>query len=808
MDAFTLVARLTLNKQEFETGMAQIEGDLKTDKFTSPFGAWGVTVGNLASQAFTKVFRAGVNFAKSMLTTGMNFDEMMSSVKAVANLGEKDFEKVRQRAIDLGASTKFTAEEVGEAFYYMGLAGWKSEEMLSGIEGVLNLAAASGENLGTVSDIVTDAITAMGLTADDTAHFVNVLAAASTNSNTTVAMMGEAFKYLATTGGVLEYSIEDVASVLGLLANNGIKAGQAGTSMRQILNTLINPSDKAAKAMSALGISLFEVGTDKRKPLMQVVEELRDVFAKANFNLEGFNAEELQNSLNEIDTWYDQEEKKIQQGYDNGDYKKKTYTALMKDLDKNYNEKFKQVYGPNEWFLGKLGDIGGLRGISSLFALMNSTDDDVNQLVDAVSKSSEGRGSAAEMALTMLDNLKGDVTILNSAIDGLKLAMFDEVNPAAREFVQTLTDGVTGVTNMIKHGQWEWTAEDEKNEAIGNAEAAAAEGQGIVSYMDTLIQKYGEAATNSGEWADAMGRLQELFPDINGAIKAEGNNLKETTESMRQHIEMSKQKAIEDAKRTYLADLQKQYNDNQVALGKLEVGQDYAIQTQLQDARRMAEIYLSNRQSAEAMFGQGYRATTDEFAAYNTVEEIVSALQSGKVGLDSFMAYLEASQDELDLPTLQALRKQYEESQTTYDSNEQQIKALTDEAINLQTQLSVAKAAIARLAEAAESSAAALAATPDIPADSAEHAAGNWFVPYNDYPALLHRGEAVLTASQARQFRENASGANLDISALTSAIVGAVQEGLRDAQVNAYLDGNRVTREVSRIMNDQMMLAR
>lgn len=800
MDAFTLVARLTLNRDEFETGMAQIEGDLKTDKFTSPFGAWGVTVGNLASQAFTRVFRAGVNFAKSMLTTGMNFDEMMSSVKAVANLGEKDFEKVRQRAIDLGASTKFTAEEVGEAFYYMGLAGWKSEEMLSGIEGVLNLAAASGENLGTVSDIVTDAITAMGLTADDTAHFVNVLAAASTNSNTTVAMMGEAFKYLATTGGVLEYSIEDVASVLGLLANNGIKATQAGTSMRQILNTLIAPSDKAAAAMDALGLSLFEVGTDKRKPLMQVVDELRGIFKNADFDLGGKPMEEVQGQIDELNAWYDSEKKALDE--------RKATKKEYKDLEEDYQSELYGIAHFNEDFLGKLSDIGGLRGISSLFALAKSTDDDVNQLVDAVNKSSEGRGSAAEMAATMLDNLKGDVTLLTSAVDGLKVALFDEIKSDTRDYVQMVTEGITGLTNLIKHGQWEWTAEDEKNEAIGNAEADAAEAQGIVSYMDTLIEKYGQAATNSGEWADAMARLQELFPDINGAIKAEGDNLKETTESMRQHIEMSKQKAIEDAKRTYLADLQKQYNDNQVALGKLEVGQDYAIQTQLQDARRMAEIYLSNRQSAEAMFGQGYRATTDEFAAYNTVEEIVSALQSGKVGLDSFMAYLEASQDELDLPTLQALRKQYEESQTTYDSNEQQIKALTDEAINLQTQLSVAEAAIARLAEAAESSAAALAATPDIPADPGEHAAGNWFVPYNDYPALLHRGEAVLTASQARQFRENASGANLDISALTSAIVGAVQEGLRDAQVNAYLDGNRVTREVSRIMNDQMMLAR
>lgn len=805
MDAFTLVARLTLNRDEFNQGLKQVETDINSDENKSIFSSWGVTVGNLASDGIKKALMEAWRFAKSVFTTGMDFESMMSSVKAVAQPTEKQFQALNERAQELGASTKFTATEVGEAFYYMGLAGWKTEEMLAGIDGVLNLAAASGEDLGTVSDIVTDALTAMGLTANDASHFVDVLAAASTNSNTTVAQMGDAFKYLATTGGVMKYSIEDVASVLGLLANNGIKAGQAGTSMRQILNTLINPSDQAAEAMEKLGLSLFDYSEagDKiggRKPLMQVVKELREIFKEADFDLEGKPLAEVQAKIDQLNEEWDAQYAGL-----------KKNNASKREIEDAYNkylEDFKEIVNFNESFLSKLGDIGGLRGISSLFALMNATDDDVNQLVEAVNNSSEGNGAAYNMSQILLDNLQGDVTILNSAIDGLKIALFEDVNPLAREFVQTLTEGVTKVSNFIKHGQLEWTAEDEKNEAIGNAEADAAEAQGIVSYMDTLIQKYGEAATNSGEWADAMARLQELFPDINGAIKAEGDNLKETTESMRQHIEMSKQKAIEDAKRTYLADLQKQYNDNQVALGKLEVGQDYAIQTQLQDARRMAEIYLSNRQSAEAMFGQGYRATTDEFAAYNTVEEIVSALQSGKVGLDSFMAYLEASQDELDLPTLQALRKQYEESQTTYDSNEQQIKALTDEAINLQTQLSVAEAAIARLAEAAESSAAALAATPDIPADPGEHAAGNWFVPYNDYPALLHRGEAVLTASQARQFRENASGANIDISALTSAIVGAVQEGLRDAQVNAYLDGYRLTREINRRMNDQLLLER
>lgn len=803
MDAFTLVARLTLNRDEFETGMAQIEGDLKTDKFTSPFGAWGVTVGNLASQAFTRVFRAGVNFAKSMLTTGMNFDEMMSSVKAVANLGEKDFEKVRQRAIDLGASTKFTAEEVGEAFYYMGLAGWDTEEMLSGIEGVLNLAAASGEDLGRVSDIVTDAITAMGLSAEDTARFVNVLAAASTNSNTTVGMMGEAFKYLATTGGVLEYSIEDVATVLGLLANNGIKASQAGTSMRQILNTLIAPSDKAANAMEALGLSLFEVGTDKRKPLMQVVQELRQIFADADFDLGGKPMEQVQEQIDNLNKWYD-EQKKI---LDERKATKKEY----KDLDKEYESSLQAVAHFNEDFLSKLSDIGGLRGISSLFALMKSNDDDVNQLVEAVGKSSEGRGSAAEMAATMLDNLKGDVTLLTSAVDGLKVALFDEIKSDTRDYVQMVTEGITGLTNLIKHGQWEWTAEDEQNEAINQATADAAEAQGLVSYMDDLIGKYGEAATGSSEWVTAMERLKELIPDITTAIKSEGEELSTTTANFREYIEQHKQKAIQDARNAYVADLQSSYDSAQIELGKAEINAEIYRYQQQEAARALAEGYLAQREQYLADFGALPSAFNDAFADYGSVEEMMQAIQSGEATFEDLSSVAEnyarafvGYGEELgnSQGQVKTLIESYKDAEAKQKSNTDQIATLTTTVGSLETQLQIAEAAAQRMAEKM--------AAYEVPGvtDPAEHAAGNWFVPYNDYPALLHRGEAVLTASQARQFRENASGANIDISALTSAIVGAVQEGLRDAQVNAYLDGNRVTREVSRIMNDQMMLAR
>lgn len=785
MDAFTLVAKLTLNRYEFDQGLKQVEGSLNSNETKGSFSAWGVTVGNLAAQAFTKVFKAGVDFMKSVLTTGMDFDQMMSSVKAVGNMGEQEFERVRQKAIDLGASTKFTAEEVGEAFYYMGLAGWNTEEMLSGIEGVLNLAAASGENLGTVSDIVTDAITAMGLTAEDTARFVNVLAAASTNSNTTVGMMGEAFKYLATTGGVLEYSIEDVATVLGLLANNGIKASQAGTSMRQILNTLIAPSDKAANAMSELGLSLFEVGTGDRKPLMQVVQELRDIFSGADFQLTGnTTSEEFMADLEELNKQYDEYMALIEKG--------KSVSIDDKVIGDKYgveawyNDTLHSYAHFNEDFLSRLSNIGGLRGISSLFALMKSTDDDVNQLVDAVNKSGEGKGSAAEMAETMLDNLKGDVTILNSAIDGLKIAMFDEINPAAREFVQHLTDGVTAITNLIKHGKLTWTVEDEEREAINDAERNAIEASGLVDYMDSLIGKYGEAASESAGWADAMERLERLIPGITAQIQEEGQALGDTTANMRDYIEVSKQKAIEDAKRATIAKYTEQYNEAQAALGQAQIDQ-YIAEAEAGAARTALVEYVRKTQGA-SFTGQGMSFEQLESAAYATANELGESTEYIKTLSDSYKTQTKIAED-----------------------NKKSIEELTLSSDRLKTQLDIANKAVQQMVRDMQSSVSSTTMTYGQWANEYyskhSHAKGDWYIPYDDYPAMLHRGEMVLTASQARQFREG-NGSSLDVSGLVTAIVGAMQDGLRNAHVDAYLDGRKITDEVARRMNNQLALAR
>ena len=133
------------------------------------------------------------------------------------------FDALREKAREMGAKTKFSASEAAEAMNYMAMAGWKSKDMIGGIEGVMNLAAASGEDLATTSDIVTDALTAFGLKAEDSSHFADVLAAASSNANTNVSLMGETFKYAAPIAGTLGYSVEDTAVAIGLMANAGIK---------------------------------------------------------------------------------------------------------------------------------------------------------------------------------------------------------------------------------------------------------------------------------------------------------------------------------------------------------------------------------------------------------------------------------------------------------------------------------------------------------------------------------------------------------------------------------------------------------
>lgn len=233
----------------------------------------GVAVGNAITKVVDKVGSIGTAAVK----VGMNFEAEMSKVASISGATGDEFQKLIDKAKEIGSKTKFSATESAQAMEYMAMAGWKTQDMVDGLKGIMDLAAASGEDLATTSDIVTDALTAFGLKASDSTHFADVLAKASSNANTNVAMMGETFKYVAPVAGALGYSVEDCSVAIGLMANSGIKAGQAGTSLRQMLSRLAKPTDEVQGAMNQLGVSLTD-SAGNMKSLDTVMGDLRNGF--------------------------------------------------------------------------------------------------------------------------------------------------------------------------------------------------------------------------------------------------------------------------------------------------------------------------------------------------------------------------------------------------------------------------------------------------------------------------------------------------------------------------------------------------
>lgn len=233
----------------------------------------GVAVGNAITKVVDKVGSIGTAAVK----VGMNFEAEMSKVASISGATGDEFQKLIDKAKEMGSKTKFSATESAQAMEYMAMAGWKTQDMVGGLKGIMDLAAASGEDLATTSDIVTDALTAFGLKASDSTHFADVLAKASSNANTNVAMMGETFKYVAPVAGALGYSVEDCSVAIGLMANSGIKASQAGTSLRQMLSRMAKPTDEAQAAMDKLGVSLTD-SAGNMKSLDTVMGDLRNGF--------------------------------------------------------------------------------------------------------------------------------------------------------------------------------------------------------------------------------------------------------------------------------------------------------------------------------------------------------------------------------------------------------------------------------------------------------------------------------------------------------------------------------------------------
>ncbi|EJG1256531.1 phage tail tape measure protein [Staphylococcus pseudintermedius] len=207
----------------------------------------------------------------------IDFDDSMRKVKATSGATSGEFQQLRDKALEMGAKTKFSASQSAEALNYMALAGWDTKEMMSGIDGVMQLAAASGEDLGAVSDIVTDSLTAFGLKAKDSGHFADVLAQTSSKANTDVRGMGEAFKYAAPVAGALGYTVEDTSIAIGLMSNAGIKGEKAGTALRTMFTNLAKPTKAMKNQMDELGISITD-SQGNMLPMRDVMDQLRGKF--------------------------------------------------------------------------------------------------------------------------------------------------------------------------------------------------------------------------------------------------------------------------------------------------------------------------------------------------------------------------------------------------------------------------------------------------------------------------------------------------------------------------------------------------
>lgn len=451
-------------------------------------------------------------FSAAIKTT-MDFDSQMSKVQAISGATGEEMARLEGKAREMGEATKFSATEAGEAFEYMGMAGWKTNDMIAGLPGVLNLAAASGEELGTTSDIVTDALTAFGLSASDTSHFVDVLAATATNANTDVGKMGDSFKYVAPVAGALGYSVEDVGLALGLMANNGIKADMAGTSLRNMFQRMAKPTKESGEAMDRLGLSLYN-DEGKMYSFREVMDQLRESMGNINVSAEEYDA-----VLNELDS-------QLEDG-----------TLTQKKYDKALEELNLRTFGAEGAEKARAAAmLGGARAMSGLLAISNASEEEYNNLANAIDNSSQSfakledgsvvplnealasgkeiieqySGAAEAMAAVMQDNLGGDLTKLKSQLQELAISCGKLLIPSLRELVEHVRNFVDKLNSMD---------DAQKKQIMRIAGLVAAIGPALI-VIGSLTSAIGSIVSFTGGAVKGIG---SLITAVQGFVSAGGS---------------------------------------------------------------------------------------------------------------------------------------------------------------------------------------------------------------------------------------------------------------------------------------------
>lgn len=402
---------------ETENKLKSLEGGAgktKTalEKVSGALGSAGGKLDSAANEVMPVSVAVG-GIATAGLKVAADFESGMSQVQAITGATGDEFDALREKAVDLGASTAFSSNEVATAMAEMGKAGWDTQQIMDGMEGVLAAAAASGEGLSSVSTIVADAITGFKLEASDATKVADLLTQAANSGTIDINDLGESFKYVAPVASAAGWSIEDCTTALAAMSQSGIKGSQAGTSLRAMFSKMTKASKPAKEAMDEYGISLYD-SSGKVKPLDDVIANLRETL--------GTTTVETQNA----------------------DGTMKEYEDIMSQVEDG------TVSLTDKTRLQALAQIFGQEALSGVLAVINKSPEEYDKLASSMDNSA---GVAKKTASVMQDNLKSKIEQLGGALESLAIKLSETVIPWLTDFVENLTGMIDKFTEMPKGAQ-------------------------------------------------------------------------------------------------------------------------------------------------------------------------------------------------------------------------------------------------------------------------------------------------------------------------------------------------------------------
>ena len=648
----------------------------------------GKTVTSVGKTMTTHLTMPIVAMGAAAVKVTADFDTSMSKVAAVSGATGTDLEQLRAKAREMGAQTKFSASEAAEAMNYMAMAGWKTGDMLSGVEGIMDLAAASGEDLATTSDIVTDALTAFGKSAQDSGRLADIMAAASSNANTNVAMMGETFKYAAPVAGALGVSMEDTAVAVGLMANAGIKASQAGTALRTGLTNLAKPTKQMKSYMDKYGVALVE-NNDGSVNLRETMVSLRKRMGDMSETEQAAAASAIFGK-NAMAGWLaiingsDKDFDKLTDAVDNSAGKAKSMAEIMQDnlsgqitrlksqvqeLGISFGEQLipfvskavDKIQNIVEWFsrlddsekeqIIKMAAIAAAAGpvltaagnLITVGGKIYGTVGKAVEIIGGLTAAAEGAGAGVGIlgaAMTALPVVgvaagvgiaAGAVLALNKAVGGGK----DGVSQFNAEIAETVGSAEKARKAIDSESESVKGMSTRHDESIGKTEAAAKLAGRYADELTALANKTKKSASEQSKMKVLVEKLNTIYPELGLAIDDTTGELNMSTDALKENIEQLKNQAKAAAISKFLEEELKKLSETEGKVVEAEIKREEVLEKGSEAAQRRAEIEaaLKAEQDELAAAQENYRAVLAN--SNSTTEEVIAADQRLQAAKDA-----------------------------------------------------------------------------------------------------------------------------------------------------------------------------